>query len=68
MRRRDFIRVAVGLAAAFPFAARAQQVDRIRRIGVLKGLPAVEFLHPRNTVSVLTDLPFGVCRVSRISP
>jgi hypothetical protein len=49
MRRRDFIRVAVGLAAAFPFAARAQQVDRIRRIGVLKGLPAVEFLHPRVT-------------------
>src|SRR3974390_809727 len=37
MRRRDFIRVAVGLAVASPLATRAQQPDRIRRIGVLSG-------------------------------
>jgi putative ABC transport system substrate-binding protein len=37
MKRRHFIRVVVGSAAAFPFAARAQQPDRMRRIGVLSG-------------------------------
>jgi putative ABC transport system substrate-binding protein len=37
MRRRDFIRVVVASAAAFPFAARAQQPDSKRRIGVLSG-------------------------------
>src|SRR5215475_4781198 len=41
MRRRDFIRIVVGSAAAFPITARAQQPDRIRRIGVLSG-PAAD--------------------------
>ena len=60
MRRREFI-AGLGSAAACPVVARAQQGDRVRRIGVLMSGDEID-PEPKRRVSAFTQALAGLER------
>ena len=71
MKRRAFITLLGGAAGAWPLAARAQQAERMRRIGVLMTLAAND---PEGQARIkvfeqgLNELGWSVDRNLRIAP
>jgi len=65
LKRRDVITLIGGAAAAWPLAARAQQRERMRRIGVLVGLSADDALAQARNAAFLQGLADLGWRVGR---
>jgi putative tryptophan/tyrosine transport system substrate-binding protein len=62
MRRREFM-AGLGSAAAWPLVAWGQQVDRMRRIGVLASLPLAPL---QRFAQKLQQLGYSECRNFRV--